>query len=724
MDSHGVFDASRYRHLLPALVLLGTVLATQAVAQQQVGQVTMLAGTPNMMGEAVRPLQAILSGRQLQTGAGDAAGLLVEDIVFHIGDNSNVTVLDEPGRKRIVVDQGYVVFYTDPSTASEVVVETPLGRLIWTPGTGDDMGRYSIRHDLAQANVSAAVSTFAAIDGSATAEGTNPIAGPHDLKGGQRWRIVAGQIPGPPEAGDEGADADELRDTLHRQAAEILRAQTSSITGLAGIDLGGIQNLPTDVVVTDQQFIIDPNAASQDRPDAVPNLPPFIPIIPEEEVQQFAIGDAAVIPTGAPVAAVAQFVDYAGIPADPNFNDFLTAVNGNPAFQPNYVTRFANGGFSYIQLAGSEFEVIDNGGETFLATEPGVESGWAIYTPNVAVGDAAFDPASGLADVVTQGFQAVARGEAQAGAGSVGGDGVDAASGFAGIVDGNVALNPNPPAGYPLLDRADITLGLTVGGEAISDQIAALGAGLNPLSLDQPGPQLVFLSSANADSQGNAFDFNGDPIVPTDLNLPGDRVVAADNTGAANAATPLTADPTNTVGIQFAPRGEVVAVIHHTGLGAAAGTIPVSEHFEIARAGQDSVVRWRDGQRVTGAGGEVLELENLNENPEVRNELFGLVCQEANNLTPPDQHTLCGPATAQPGAPALRQLRRSPGRLVRVGDVLNRHRLATGRRPLISGAGRALRGRVLQSAGGRLLRTTNSGASTNRRYIGRATVRN
>ncbi|MCH7813994.1 MAG: hypothetical protein IID40_08230 [Planctomycetes bacterium] len=721
MDSHGVFDASRYRRLVLAVALSGSGLATQAWAQRQIGQVTMLAGTPSMMGEAVRPLQAILSGRQLQTGPGDAAGLLVEDIVFHIGDNSKVTVLDEPGRKRIVVQQGYVVFYTDASTASEVVVETPFGRLIWTPGTGDETGRFSIRHDLAQANVSAAVSTFAVIDGSATAEGTNPVAGPHNLMGGQRWRIVAGQIPGPPEAGDAGADADALRDTLHRQAAEMLRAQTTGITGLVGIDLGGVQNLPTDVVVTDQQFIIDPNAASQDRATAAPSLPPIIPVIPEE-VLGFAISDPVVIPTGDPVSAVAQFVAYAGTPVNENFNDFLTAVDGNPAFQPNYVTRFANGGFSYIQLAGNEFEVTSNNGETFLVTEPDVASGWAIFTPNVAVGDAAFDPASGLADVVTQGFQAVARGEAQAGAGTIGGDGIDPASGFAGVFDGTVALNPNPPAGYPLLDRANLTLGLTVDGEAVSDQIAALGEGLNPLKLDEDGPQLVFLSASDVDSLGNSFDFNGEPIVPTDLNLPGDRTVTADTTGAANTATPLAADPANTVGIQFAPRGEIVAVIHHAGLSGAAGTIPVSEHFEIDRGTQDSVIRWRDGQRVTGTGGEVLELENLNENPEVRNELFGLICQEANKLVPPDRHTLCGPATVQPGAPAFRQLRRSPSRLVRVGDTLNRHRLAAGRRPLLSGASRALRSRVLKPAGGRLLRT--GGTRSNRRYIGRATVRN
>ena len=79
--------------LWTAVVLAGLSAADRASAQDEVGQVTLLAGAPRMVGESIRPLQAILTGQQLETGESDAAGVLVEDIVFHVGVNSDVSVM-------------------------------------------------------------------------------------------------------------------------------------------------------------------------------------------------------------------------------------------------------------------------------------------------------------------------------------------------------------------------------------------------------------------------------------------------------------------------------------------------------------------------------------------------------------------------------------------------------------------------------------------------------
>jgi len=171
-----------------------------SLARQEVGRVTMMAGAPRMVGESIRPLQPILSGRTLETGDSDAAGVLIEDVVFHIGPNSRVAVHDEPGGKRFEIEQGYVVLYADAGTQTTAIVETPFGRLTFTPdllGEGGS-GWYSVRHDPQQTNIQPAVSTFTSMEGPVEVVGTSPQAGPYVLKAGQRWRIVQGQVPGPP----------------------------------------------------------------------------------------------------------------------------------------------------------------------------------------------------------------------------------------------------------------------------------------------------------------------------------------------------------------------------------------------------------------------------------------------------------------------------------------------------------------------------------------------
>lgn len=712
---------------------LSCILASGVVrASDEFGRVTLMAGAPKMVGESIRPLQAIFSGRVLETGESDAAGLMVEDVVFHIGPNSRVTVLDEPGVKRIVIEKGYVVLYTDAESKTTVIAETPFGRLTSEPGSTPEgsSGWYSVRHDPERANVGPAVSTFAAMEGSTEVVGTAPEAGPYTLRSGQRWRIVQGRIPGPPEEGDERTDAEELRDTLHRQAAETAHAQIGDLTELATENIvPSLQALPENVITPEDQGIFDVNAANQDRlPSDVPTQAPELapPIEPEvETVMVFAFADPRAIPAGTPETATAPFVSYDGIVANPDWNRFLTAVGAEPAFQPEYVTEFANGGFSYIQLAGPDAQLVDNGGEVFLAAEQGTATGWAIFTPTVAIGDAGFSPSSNLTDVVTEGFRAIAFGEHLTSGGTIGGDGVDPSTGFARVTDGEVQLNPDAPPGFPQLDLTFDTTGLTVGGEAVADQIAALGAGLDPQQLGQSGPELLFVSSGTTDARGqdgaNGFNFDGDPIEPTSLDLPGDRTVVTDNSGAAGVATPLASDGRNTVGIQFAGTGPTVAVIHNTGLRSTSnGTVAQSEHFEVVRGDRSSIVQWRADQRVIGADGEPLELEDLNDRPDLRNELFALIGREVNSLTPPDTFTVAGPSVAEPDSFLRRSLHRTPGRLVR-------GRTAFGRRDrsLFKGhsivAKRALPLRSLRPAGGRLI----LGASTpsSRRHIGRVSAR-
>ncbi len=121
------------------------------------------------------------------------------------------------------------------------------------------------------------------------------------------------------------------------------------------------------------------------------------------------------------------------------------------------------------------------------------------------------------------------------------------------------------------------------GVKLLADEFEPLGAGLDPQNLSQSGPQLLFVSDSNTDALGNGFNFDGDAIRPTDLNLPGDREVQVSNAASVSAATPLAADSESTVGIQFAGTGDTIAVIHHTGLGNAGEGTVTTEHFEIER---------------------------------------------------------------------------------------------------------------------------------------------
>lgn len=707
-----------------ALVVGACCLASAgaAMAQQGIGAVTLMTGAPRMVGQSIRPLQPVLSGSVVETGEADAAGMLVQDIVLQIGANSQVEVTEEPERLLIQVTRGFVVFYTDPQTEGPVVVETPFGRLSSTRGAAAEVesGWYSVRHDPEQPAVSPAVSTFATIEGLAQVEGTTPAAGPHVLAAGQQWRIIQGRVPGPPEAGDNRGAAEELRDMLHRRTTELVRSELSHVDrlGAARGEFATMRVTPTEVVTPQHQQVIGTNDAIQNQTSF--NLPPApaARVTPEEEEaeRRFAIGAPAVVAAGAPVTAVAQFVSYEGVPADPNWNDYLTAADGNPAFQPVYIDRFDNAGLSYIQLAGPDAQVVTQGGETFLASDADRPAGWAVFTPQEAVADGTFDPDSQLLAVVTEGFRAVVRGE-HAGGGRIGS--TDDAPGFAVVQEGNIQLNPDPPAGYPLLDQAADVTGLTVDGQVVSDQIAALGGGRDPQQLSQAGPQLVFLSDSDTDALGNRFNFDGDELGPTDLDLPGDRELQVDTTGSQpSQAVPLASNQGNTVGIQFAGRGEVIAVIHHTGLGNATGVGPAgSEHFEVVRGDNHSTIQWRDDARVEGADGDPLELEDLNENPELRNELFGIISAEVNQLVPAGSHTVAGPAVTEPGSALGRNLRLRPGTLVRVGDVINRRNVVFKRGLTVPTRGPKLR--TLKPAGGRLIRQPSP--TMTRRHVGRVT---
>jgi len=76
----------------------------------------------------------------LETGEADAAGLLVSDVVIHVGADSAVTLLDEPGVTRVVIERGFMVFYTDPTTQTKIVAETPFGFLAAMPSTAQTGG--------------------------------------------------------------------------------------------------------------------------------------------------------------------------------------------------------------------------------------------------------------------------------------------------------------------------------------------------------------------------------------------------------------------------------------------------------------------------------------------------------------------------------------------------------------------------------------------------------
>ncbi len=726
-------DGRLYRGLSRTLSA-GTALAisfllTPGVARGngEIGRVTLMAGAPKMVGESIRPLQAIFSGRVLETGEADAAGLMLEDFVFHIGANSRVTIHDEPGIRRIVVEKGYVVLYTDADTRTTVIAETPFGRLTWSAGSvqAGGSGWYSVRHDPEQANVGPAVSTFAAMEGSAEVAGTVPEAGPFALQGGQRWRIVQGRIPGPPEEGDERDAAEGLRATLHRQAAEMAHASVGDLTELAAADLVPVVRVsPEGVITLVDQGIFDINSANQ---DGLPSdVPPPLPRIEPEVETVFVFASPTTIPAGTPQTATADLVSYEDTVYEGVWNPPLTAVGTNPAFQPQYLTEFANGGFSYIQLAGTDSQLVDNNGEMFLAAEQNTATGWVTFTPTASIADGGFDSSSNLINVVTEGFTAIAYGERLPGGGTIGGDGVDPATGFAIVKDGQVQLNPDPPPpGYPQLDLASDTTGLTVDGDVLGVQIAALGSGLDPLDLRERGPELLFMSSDFTDDRNsddaNRFNFDGDPIVPTELDLPADRTLRTDDSGAASLATPLSSDGRNTVGIQFAGTGRTIAVIHNTGLPSSAEDAPAdSDHFEIVRGDRYSIVQWRENQREIGPDGQDLELEDLNDSPDLRNELFELIGREVNRLTPPDTHTVYGPAVTQPDSTLAPALRRTPGRLARVGEMFGRHDMVL-RKGHSLVTKRALKIRSLKPAGGRLISGTPTRSS--RRHIGRVSTR-
>jgi hypothetical protein len=686
-----------------------------ARAQNDMGVVTLMSGSPRMVGESIRPLQAVLSGQLLETGDTDAAGLLVEDVVIHVGASSAVTLIDEPGVTRVVIERGFVVFYTDPTTQVEIVAETPLGLLTAMPATAQTGGSgwYSVRHDPEQPGISPETSTFASMEGLASVEGTNPVAGPHDLAAGQRWQIIAGQAPGPVEEGDERQAANELRQLLHRQSIESLRPQTDPGRLSSIVPVTSFEDGPADVIFPDDQLIIDPNSANENR--VVPPIPGQIDVFIEPA--QLDFGPPAVIAAGAPVTANGQFVPYGGAPIDTNFNAFLASVDGLPAAQPRYLTDIANGGFSYLQIAGPGAAVVSRGGDTFLFEDAQAASGWALFTPLRALRDAGFAADSPAAGVVTEGFRAIAFGaHLGAGDGTIGGNG-DPSVAFGVVQNGAVQLNPNPPAGYPLLDRANQTGGLEINGVAPGDQVAALSAGRNPQNLSQEAERLVFISDGNTDSLGNAFNFDGDPIAPTNLDLPADRGTQVAAVSQTSQTIPLAGDPANTVGIQFAGAGDTIAIIHHAGAGdPAGGAAGTSEHFEIVRGATFSIVQWRAGARINGNDGQPVEFEDLNGDPQVRNELFGLICGEVNALAPPDRHTVCGPGVTGPNAGNAPKLRRVPGSLTRTAKTLSRR--ADSLRYRLPVGSRLTKPRAnLKPAGGRLIQT--NAVPLGRRHIGR-----
>jgi hypothetical protein len=692
------------------LVALSVCAFSAAASAQQIGSVTLLSGAPRMVGQSIRPLQPILSGSRLETGEADGVGMLVEDVVFHVGADSQVTLNEETGRVVVQMTSGFVVFYTDARTRRDIVVETPFGRLTArTAASGLASGWYAVRHDPEKPNVSPAVSTFSTIEGQSDAEGINPVAGPHILQTNQKWRIVAGQVPGPPEEGAERSAAEQLGGMLHQRTMELVHAGVGDV-GLERLQPGVV---PSPIVQPNDQSIYNANDAVQNRtPFERRVTPPRIQPPPEPRI---AAPD--VYPAERPVTSLGEFVSYEGTPVDPNWNNFLTSVDGNPAFQPEYIDQFANGGFSYIQIAGNNAQPATRNGEVFLVSQVTTGGGWALFTANQAIADRDFSRSNrALSEVVTAGFRAIGQADHLAGDGAIGGNGTDPGTAFALVSGGNVQLNPNPPAGYPMLDRASDTTGLTVGGVVPSDQIAALGAGRNPTDLSRTGPQLVFLSDSSTDALGNRFNFDGSPIRPTQLNLPADRPVQVDRSGAPSLARPLSQDANNTVGIQFAPTGDVIAIIHHTGLRSPDGASAGSEHFEVVRGEHYSQVQWRAGGRISGTGGTVIEAEDLNANATVRDELFALISEEVAGLTPVGGQTVAGPATVQPDT-AARVLRSVPGGLPRVGQSVA-HREVQAKR-LLDQQSRVLKGSpgVLKSGDGRLLRP--GGEDLSRRYIGR-----
>ena len=704
------------RVALATLCMVCCVPAGYAMGQDAVARVTLMAGAPRMVGESIRPLQAILTGVQLETGAGDAVGLLVSDVVVHLGTDTVASIEDQPGRKVIQLTQGYVVLYTEPDSMTEVVVHTPFG--LMTVGGSEasrgTAGRFSIRHDLAKPGISPAMSSFAAIEGVADVEGTDPVAGPYVLETQTRWRIVEGQLPGAPEDIDRRADedADALRDMLHRRTAELVRDETIDIAELALEDLGRGRDWGTyDMVEPVGQMIvnIDPTIQKEIEETFQPEL---------EAVFRFA--QPVDIDAGDATHAIGQFVEVEGEPFTQDWNDYLTALNGMPAYQPTYLTGFLNGGFSYLQFAGPDAELATREGALFLASQSGAGAGWGIYTPELALGGADFDQAESLVRVVSDGFEAVATSAHLPGSGTLGG-GSDPDSGFLVVSGDSVVVNPDLPSGYPQLDQASDTSGLEVDGVTPSEQVAAIGSGLNPLNPADAGAQIVFVSDSDTDAAGNSFNFDGVAISPTELDLPADRQIQEDATGVASLAAPIAADGQSTVGIQFAGSGEIIAIIHHAGsTSVAGGTTQVGDHFEVERGDTYTVIRWTADGRVVGSDGEVLELEDLNADPAMRNELFALIADEVNSVMPEGLRTVCGPAVLDVSTLTLRPIRRVAGKWMRDDDSAIRTHVRTYRSMRRVVESRAFRGRSLRDAGGRLLRDRET--TSTRRHLGRVST--
>lgn len=576
-----------------------------------------------MMGQVLRPFDAVLTATWLELEVGDAASISMDEGVVHIGAGSRVIFQADPQAIRASLEAGYVVIYIDPRAGKDVVLETPFGKLTASPDpAGAATGWFSVRHQKEEPGVRPGESVFAAVEGTARAEGTAPITKPHQLSTGQEWRILQGRVPGSPQEGDARQAAEELSDLLHRGASDFLRSDMGDDIRLAAISRPERRQAVdiSDIVVPEDQLIVDNEDAFLLQDPTVEELVVVDLRDPRLRVpQNYAAGDAA--------TAEAQFYGYPGPAAPeewmarglPTFSD--AEGQGLPAFQPQYLEALPNAGFSYLQFVGDGATAVnDSNGELFFVGSRGA-SGWALFTPQFAVADSGYQPNGALAQVVSDGLEAIAQG------GTI----------MAFVVERNdVAQLADPlPVGYPHLDQyrdAD--------DEFANDQLAALGAGLDPRTyVEGDDPRLLFISTSSQDGQGLTGNLAGNLIEPTDLGRPTERTgdIVQNNTGFAALGNPVGGGD-NTVGVQFVPRGEVLAIIHHDGRKSGSGTTRSNDgHFEIERHERHSIIRWVE--RV-GA----LELEDLNANTQVRNEFFVLLCGEVLRLTPPRAHTACGPA--------------------------------------------------------------------------------
>lgn len=652
------------RRTLLAAALLGGFATVAAFAQapaERYGAVTLLDGNPRMLGESLRELQAPVVNAPIETGENDRVGVTFESAVLHVGENARFTILRDADQTTIQVESGLVVLYHDEALTQPIVIETPFGRL--TPNLQDlgpdGTGVYTIRHDPAKPGVTVAVSTFSTIEGDATVEGIVPVAGPYDLPAHTLWVIREGETPGAPSPGDEAGAADALAAALHRGTLEQLRP--IDLAQLPTSDSFGGPGIAPLVQLTSGQFIYQAS-------DIVALPPVFFPLRPlEQAALDFRLTGPQLLPAGTPNAASADFVAYEGNIVNTNFNQFLTAVDGLPAFLPRYVTSLENAGLSYIQIAGPGAEVRTAADGSQFLTGGTTATGWAVFTPTTALASAGFQPNDNALAVVDSGLGAYATAAHLPTGGTIGPGAFGPENGFA-IVDGtDVVLNPNGPTGYPILRQAGDTSGLEVGGVVNADQLAAIGAGRDPRELSRPAPRLTFLSDASVDANGNAVNFDGAPLAPTELNLPGSRNIATEaRPGDTSRGIPLANDATNTVGLQFARTGDIVAIIHHTGVqGVTQGTFQVSDNFEVVRGPRDTVVRWRADNRPTNADGSPVEFEDLNNIAQVRTELFAVIADESNRVTPPGRQTIFGPSVIETPSMARRlgdRLRRDAGR--------------------------------------------------------------